>query len=31
MRSHYPIVSTLDVDTPVAVRLQPGDPVPMRD
>ncbi|MGH3791005.1 MAG: hypothetical protein ACRDQ9_09440, partial [Pseudonocardiaceae bacterium] len=21
------IVSTLDVDTPVAVRLQPGDPV----
>lgn len=22
-----PIVSTLDVDTPVAVRLQPGDPV----
>lgn len=22
-----PVVSTLDVDTPVAVRLQPGDPV----
>jgi mRNA-degrading endonuclease toxin of MazEF toxin-antitoxin module len=22
-----PIVSTLDIDTPVAVRLQPGDPV----